>query len=441
MARLRRRSRRTSGRNGCPRRAAAPTITCWGLLAAGNVGNDASLEVFVRWVDRNYPGARLRLVTTNPAEARARFRLPSQALMASPGTARTRFTLARRISDRLRDLGTALIVLPRSTDALVVPGMGILEDSMYVSPWGSPLILALMAVGCRCAGSRFLLVDVGAEFSSSRLTGHLFAFCLRQASHVSVRDELSRQVVLAAAPGREFALAPDLVFAHPAKANCTPVRHRVVVGVISAERSLGARGLGYTPRMARLVLELMNQDLEVVLVGGDATDTEMAQGIADVVAQQDSMSRRPQMVVVDDYSALVEVVATAEVVVASRYHNLVAAISAGRPVVAIGYAPKCADLLNSVGLGEYAYDLEFFEPETVSWAVGEMLVTSDELAQQVKERSQDFATEVEQLLAQVGATMGLSAPGTAMRAGRRRALSPRPRQADAAAVQDETPST
>ena len=280
---------------------------------------------------------------------------------------------------------------------------------MYVSPVGYPLLLALMSAGCRRAGSRFVLVDIGVEFAASRLTRRLFASCLRTAAHVSVRDDLSRRVVRAADPSRPVLQVPDLVFAHPAGALPKPdaVPKRVVVGVISAEHSLGSRGSGYEQRMVDLVLELLGHDLEVVLVGGDTSDAVTARVIADRVASSDPQSRRPQLSLVDDYADLVAVLASAEVVVASRYHNLVAAIQAARPTLSIGYAEKCTQLLDSVGLGNYAYELAGFDPLAVGRDVVEMLADSETVANRVQVRSRAFAREVETLLAHVADDMGL----------------------------------
>lgn len=384
------------------------TVSCWGLLAAGNIGNDASFEVFAGWLNGKCPGVELRIVSTSPFAAGRRYGLPSRPFMTSSGPSDGPFRLPRRISARLSDIVRAYIVLPRATDALVVPGMGVLEDSMFVSPLGVPLLLALMAAGCRRAGTPFLLVDIGAEFATNRLTRVLFASCVRQASHVSVRDELSGQVVRHADPHRVALRAPDLVFAHPAEPNCAPIPGRVVVGVISAERSLGERGRGYTSRMARLVLELTRHNLEVVLVGGDSDDDDTANAISDEAAALDPSLPRAQLSLVDNYADLLDVFASAEVAIASRYHNLVAAVRAGRPVLSLGYAEKCTQLLAGVGLDEYCHHIEDFEPDSVSRVLVGMLASSDDLALRVQSRSSAYAAEVEGLLFRVARDMGLT---------------------------------
>lgn len=310
----------------------------------------------------------------------------------------------------MADLSSAFLVIPRSADSVVVVGMGVLEDSIKVSPLGLPLLLALMASGCRRAGSNFILLDVGAEFARDPWTRRLFAHCLRTATHVSVRDDLSYRVARTAAPERPIPVAPDLVFAHPVVVTQRPTPRRIVVGVISAEHSLGARGSQYEEKMIHLIQGLQRRGLEVVLVGGDATDGPAAHSIADRAALLDPESRRPRVSIVDDYAELVAIIGTAEVVVASRFHNLVAAIRAGRPVLSIGYAPKCEQLLDTVGLSSYSFDLENFDVTSVDLAVGEMLDRSEELSRLVRGRSRCFAGKVEDLMAQLAEVLNVAVP-------------------------------
>ena len=47
-----------------------------------------------------------------------------------------------------------------------------------------------------------------------------------------------------------------------------------------------------------------------------------------------------------------------ELIVATRFHNIVAALSAGRPAISIGYAEKNDALLEQVGLGAFCQWIE-----------------------------------------------------------------------------------
>jgi polysaccharide pyruvyl transferase WcaK-like protein len=54
-----------------------------------------------------------------------------------------------------------------------------------------------------------------------------------------------------------------------------------------------------------------------------------------------------------------------DVLISSRYHNLVAALLAGVPAVSLGYADKNDQLLDAFGLGEYCQHIETFAVDLV----------------------------------------------------------------------------
>ncbi len=59
---------------------------------------------------------------------------------------------------------------------------------------------------------------------------------------------------------------------------------------------------------------------------------------------------------------LKSIIANADFLVGSRYHSLIAALSHRVPAVAIGWSHKYAQLMRSVGLGEFVADVRDFDP-------------------------------------------------------------------------------
>jgi polysaccharide pyruvyl transferase WcaK-like protein len=55
----------------------------------------------------------------------------------------------------------------------------------------------------------------------------------------------------------------------------------------------------------------------------------------------------------------------AEAVIATRFHNVVAALAVHVPVVSLGYAAKNDAVLDEMGLGEFAHRVEDFDVDTV----------------------------------------------------------------------------
>ena len=139
------------------------SVAFYGLLGSGNLGNDASLETLLWWFGEHLPEVALACITIAPAVTRSRYGLRSIALArhrSMDGEAPP--SAAGRLTGRLLDLVDARTVA-RSADAVVVPGMGVLEGSLGTRPWGMPAWLFSVALACRLSRRRFVLLGVGAD--------------------------------------------------------------------------------------------------------------------------------------------------------------------------------------------------------------------------------------------------------------------------------------
>jgi polysaccharide pyruvyl transferase WcaK-like protein len=62
-----------------------------------------------------------------------------------------------------------------------------------------------------------------------------------------------------------------------------------------------------------------------------------------------------------------------DAVVATRFHNIVCALKAGRPTASIGYSAKFEALLKEVGLEEFCQHVETFDVELLKSQVGKLI--------------------------------------------------------------------
>ena len=115
-------------------------VALYGYLGSGNIGNDASLETVLAWLQSAHPDVEVRCITIAPDEVTARYGLPSVPLAwHSPVSGGNRVTEAlRKLLGRLLDIPRSY-TLAGSVDAVIVPGMGVLEETLGVRPWGLPL--------------------------------------------------------------------------------------------------------------------------------------------------------------------------------------------------------------------------------------------------------------------------------------------------------------
>ena len=108
------------------------------------------------------------------------------------------------------------------------------------------------------------------------------------------------------------------------------------------------------PRGRKLVVDLRLEHLEMdvhlparrgvgnLVLAGNGTQDGV--GFADPLEQQ-----------------LVEEIARTDIVVATRFHNVLLGLMLKRPVVAISYHPKIASLMEAMDLSQYCQDIEHLD--------------------------------------------------------------------------------
>jgi polysaccharide pyruvyl transferase WcaK-like protein/glycosyltransferase involved in cell wall biosynthesis len=338
-----------------------PRVAALGYYGIGNLGNEALLAAFADRLRRDVPEAELSVLAVDPGAVRAEHGLPATRLMsyrrdlAGGGPVVTALKVLGRLADLPR-----LFRAVGGVDAVVVPGSGVMETGLGLRPWGLPYWLFVVALCCRLRGRRLALISIGAEPGRDRTTRRLHRWTAALATSVSVRDQGSRRALAADGVRRPVGVAPDLVFGTDLDTDLgtgvgAGVPGHVALGVMAyyggpqtPERGPAVRE-AYTAALAKLTDELLARGHTVTLVIGDAADREVAE---DVAARVGTI-RAAGTVRVSPAQTLAEVareLARAEVVLASRFHTLVAALALGRPCVALGYAPKSAELLAAFGL-------------------------------------------------------------------------------------------
>jgi polysaccharide pyruvyl transferase WcaK-like protein/glycosyltransferase involved in cell wall biosynthesis len=326
-------------------------VAALGYYGIGNLGNEALLAAFAERLRRDLPEAELSAFAVDPEAVHVEHGLPATRLMtyrhdlAGGGPVVTVLKVLSRVVDVPR-----LFRAVGRVDAVVVPGSGVMETGLGLRPWGLPYWLFVVALSCRLRRRRLALVSIGAQPGRDRITRLLHRWTAALATSVSVRDEGSRRALVADGVRRPVAVAPDLVLGADLGTGAVAPGH-VVLGAMAyygspqtPERGPAVRE-AYTAAVAKLGEELLARGHTVTLVIGDAADREVAE---DVAARLGAGALR-----VSPAETMAEVaaeLARAEVVLASRFHTLVAALALGRPCVALGYAPKSAELLTLFGL-------------------------------------------------------------------------------------------
>ena len=353
-----RRRLRVSGKEG------SRGVLLVGMFGCGNLGNEASLSVVVDALRSRRADVPLMVLGDQPHEitrlhglAAAPMHWTPTGNWPVPGPA---INLFAKMVDGVR-IGAYV----RGRSAVIVPGTGIFE-ALGVVAWRIPWILFVTALWGRIHGVPVAFVDVGAEPIADRPSRLLFSWAVRLATHVSVRDEYSRaSLKTMGADASTISVVGDLVFADPPFPGGTTTKPATVaVGVMAwyGERdrpdSDGGAHERYVNSMVRFVAHLLGSHYRVMLVTGDQADTATAQAILRRVADAAQCDGIATVCPTDDLRGLASAFASASVVVATRYHNVVTSLQSGKPVVSIGYAAKNTELLAEFGLAHFAQEIE-----------------------------------------------------------------------------------
>jgi polysaccharide pyruvyl transferase WcaK-like protein len=166
----------------------------------------------------------------------------------------------------------------------------------------------------------------------------------------------------------------------------------------------------YVATMADAVVRLAESGCRIVLVGGDRVDVDVAREVRTAVR-----AMRPDLA--DDavalsectrFAELTEQMSRAEVVVASRFHNLVCALRLARPPVSVGYAGKNHHLMRAMGLESYIQVIDEVDADRLVQQVQSARQAQAELAGQIQAVTAAYPDQIRAVLGQVAVgTLGL----------------------------------
>lgn len=328
-------------------------------VGGGNTGNEVSLAVVREHLTRARPDLSFALVTPMPEGARTRgVARPDEPVLAFHAT-RPRggwrvARLGRRVAAETRHVASVVRAMG-GLQAVVVCGTGVLDD-LEEPPWGMPLSLLLWAAVARLHRRPFALLAVGAGPVRSRVSAALFSATVRLASEVTYRDADSRRVMARLGADRPDArVTCDLAFGHAVPAGESPSPRQGTTVAVSVMDWKGWTGENrgatahYLATLTTVVTGLLDRGHRVVLTVGQPVDVAPAQEVRRRVLEQRPGAMLP-LADIDTFDDIVEVVRGADLVVATRFHTVVATLLADRPVVSAGYAPKNHALLERVGL-------------------------------------------------------------------------------------------
>ncbi|MEU9605682.1 polysaccharide pyruvyl transferase family protein [Streptomyces sp. NPDC048057] len=379
----------------------AVRVGVFGLLGSGNLGNDGSLEAVLGHLAAAHPEAVVDALCGGPEVVTARYAIPATRLHWYRGEYRTASRAGAIVG---KGLGKFVDVFRtaawvRRHDVVIVPGMGVLEATLPLRPWGFPYALFLLCASGRLFGTKVALVSVGAAAIGSRPTRALVRLSARLAAYRSYRDGPSRDAMRAM--GVDTArdeVYPDLAFALPTP-RASAVGDRpgpVCVGVMAFHGGDDDRARAeeihrrYLEGTTRFVRALVEDGRRVRLLTGDEVDASVVAAILDAVDSP--------LVTAAETTSLADLMAetaAADAVVATRYHNLVCALKVGTPTLALSYAAKSDALMAQMGLDAYCHPAREVDADRLLAQFRALEQRSTELRHTLAERNLAVAGRLE----------------------------------------------
>jgi polysaccharide pyruvyl transferase WcaK-like protein len=361
--------------SGADRSRRGLRIALLGQFGVGNFGNEGSLEAMLDFLRRSRPDAEITCICVDPSAVEREhhiagipigghapegklFGLVNKALLKVPG--------------RLLNWVEGLRQM-RRFDLLIVPGTGILDD-FSTGPFGVPYALARWCASARLCGVRIAFVSIGAGPIVHRLSRWLMTRATSLAAYRSYRDELSRRFMMSI--GFDVAgdeVFPDLAFgldAPPPQARLSQSDGSLTVGVgimsyygWSMDPAQGqAIYDAYMAKITSFVSWLLEQGHRVRLLIGETVDQSAVDDLRSRIGAigEGELLARLTFEPATSLHDIMRQMAGTDVVIATRYHNVVCALKVGRPTISLSYARKNDEVLASMGLAGFHQNVEEF---------------------------------------------------------------------------------
>ena len=358
--------------------AKPPRIAFWGNFGTGNWGNECTLQAIVHNAREWMPDAELLCVCSEPTDTEKRHGLRSFPIsyvrrqVGANGGAK-RLPLPARVLKRMWNEArewAKTVQITRGLDAVVMTGTGMLTDDSE-GAFGLPYDLFKWSLAARACGTRVLFASVGVEPIDSSIARFFIVNALRLADYRSYRDTQSRDHLarVGFSSDRDH-VYPDLAFSLPGAKAVAPASGgfpKIAVGIYNYvgrgqnDAAGAARYRDYLEKMASFVMWLLEHDYAVRVIIGDLTYDEAVVFDLREVLREKGVSRYGDRFVDQPAASVEEVmrqIGEVEVVVGSRFHNVLLALLLGKPVVSIAYNEKNDALMGQMGLSAYCQSID-----------------------------------------------------------------------------------
>ncbi|MFN8464141.1 MAG: polysaccharide pyruvyl transferase family protein [Caldilineaceae bacterium] len=382
-------------------------IGIFGNFGWGNLGNSATLEATVAGVRSHWPAADFLCICTNPDELHRQYgfdvapvrwgsgeglNLPESRMLRIPAKLVQRPPSEVRLWQRARQLVEGL-------DLLLVAGTGVLDD-FAIGPMDIPYDLFKWSVQARRSHVPLAYLSTGAGPIDHRRSRFLITQALSRAFYRSYRDEYSRSYLESV--GFDIShdsIYPDLAFGLPIAGHLLTKRGTgagegslvVGLGVMSYSGSQTGPQEGeaiyqeYLQKVVAFGAWLLSAGHTVRLVLGDTlVDQRAFEDVRSALAASaPGASGRVIAEPVHSVEELLCQLAQTDVVVATRFHNVLLSLLVEKPVISVSYNQKNDDLMADMGLEAYCQPIRELNVRRLQEQFQQLVANAGAVRQQI----------------------------------------------------------
>jgi polysaccharide pyruvyl transferase WcaK-like protein len=410
-------------------------IALFGDFGTGNLGNEATLQAMVWNIRRRLPNAEISCICSAPENTALQYNIS-----AVPIRAPLQFTLPPRSkkddgSPNPGFSGFAWLRMPlrifsyplieayrwykgllalRRTQALIMTGTGMVGD-FAITPFGLHYDIFRWAVIAKFYRCKLLFVSVGSGPIRHPLSRWFIRTALSLADYRSYRDVASKDHLAAIGLDvKNDSVYPDLAFSLPIgiKSVDHNADREVIIGVGLMNYHNRANRSGtdetiyrqYIQRMASFVVRLLECGYAIrILIGDLVWDQDVRQDFRTEL--QCRGLKLTEQKIVDEpagsVDALLSQLSAVDIVVASRFHNVLLGMMLEKPVVAISYHEKFSSLMDGVGLRAFSQDIEHIDVEDLINKVIGIQQQALDIKARVAQQSESYRAALDEQYARI----------------------------------------
>ncbi len=385
-------------------------IVLYGHFGSGNIGNDSSFEAAFSHARKLRPDADLICVCNGPQEIARRFGIETLHMSGTHADGSSAGGLGsklKRVLMRLTDEILFWMKRPswyRPGDLFIVVGTGAVDDMAVRRFWHSPYELYKWCRTARMGGAKVFFLSVGVGPIVNRVSRFLMLKALKMADYRSYREKAAFDYLHGVGYDTTGDLLyPDLVFSLPT--DTMPAPHKA----LSSEKVVGLGLINYygwrhDPAIGESVYQeyfskikqftalLLQRGYRIRIISGDTTDTRPVQELVEFIKKNGEFDWQEKLSIgkITNVGELLEQIAQTDVVVASRFHNVLCALMLERPVISLGYHEKNDNLMAEMGLATYCQHIENFTVEKLVEQLDCYMSDMDQAVQQIQDRNEQY---------------------------------------------------